>query len=317
MDKSNSDIASFMRRTADLLELHGENPFKVRSYRTASGTIEDLERSLADLARETGAAGLLELSGIGKGIAGQIVEFVETGTSAAYERLRDVVPESAVEILLVRGIGMKMGTILYKDFGIRDLDDLQRFAEGGGFEAIPGLGDKSIVRFVSAIADTVDAQDRVALADAERWAGDLVAELGAAHPDVEIVVAGEVRRRRSEVSGIDLLAVTAGDPSGVIASFLTLPSVEEPLVHAPSRAEATTRDGLRAVLYVAAPEAAGIALLRATGSPRHVRQLEERAQERGVSLGGADLDTEEEVYARLGLPFVPPERREGLDEVTG
>src|SRR6185369_3247696 len=103
MEKSNSDIAMFLRRTADLLELRGENPFKVRSYRTASATIEDLGTPAADLARDGGVAALQQLAGVGKNIAAHVHDFLETGTSPAYERLRVEAPESAADILSVRG----------------------------------------------------------------------------------------------------------------------------------------------------------------------------------------------------------------------
>src|SRR5262245_49815027 len=128
MEKSNSDIAIFLRRTADLLELRGENPFKVRSYRTASATIEDLETPDVQMGREGGAATLQQLPGVGKNIAAHIHDFLETGTSPAFERLRVEAPESAADLLLVRGIGLKMATTLYRDFGILDLEDLSRFA---------------------------------------------------------------------------------------------------------------------------------------------------------------------------------------------
>jgi DNA polymerase (family X) len=330
MDKSNSDIAMFLRRTADLMELHDENPFKVRSYRTASATVEDVASPLAEIASAGGAAELQKLPGVGKNIAAHILEYLETGTSAAFERLRDEIPESAADLLLVRGIGMKMATTLYRNFGILDLEDLARFAEGGGFEAIAGLGDKSIARLVNAVAAAVAATERVALADADRLADALASGLAAARSDAKVIVAGEVRRRRAEVTCVELLAVVADDAAGVGAALVALPLAAEPIVLTADRAEIATREGVRAALFVAAPRERVVALVRATGSRRHVRQLEERAEERGLALrrdglfdlrAGAEpepieLADEADLYARLGLAYVEPERREGLDEVT-
>jgi DNA polymerase (family 10) len=304
MDKSNSDIAIFLRRAADMLEIRGESDFKARAYRTAAATVEDVSASLAGIAREEGAKALQQLPGVGKSLAAQVAEFVETGTSSAFERLREEVPESVVEVLGVRGIGIKMATTLYQGFDVVDLEDLERFAEGGGFEAVPGLGDKTIERLVAAVRAAAKARPRVALDEAERRADALAARLVAARPDAEIVVAGEVRRRVARVAALDLLAVVdGGGPS--------LAYVLEPTLVAADRVE-TVVDGLRATVHVAPLEHRAVALVRATGSRRHVRQLEERASALGVALGG---ESEEEVYRRLGLAFIAPERREGTGEV--
>lgn len=323
MEKSNLDIAMFLRRLADMLEIQGENQFKVRAYRTASATVEDLQSSLAEMVAENGVSALQGLPGIGKSLATQIAEALETGTSSVFERLRRDVPETVSEVLAVRGIGMRMASTLYRDFDVVDLEDLARFAKGGGFEAIPGLGDKMIDKLVAGVRAAVKAQPHVALDEARRVAERLAAELAAAVPEAIVTIAGEVRRRRPEVASLDLLAVDR-DARTAVEAFASLPAVSRPVVLAPDRAEVETESGLRATLRVATAADRWGALVRATGSPRHVRQLEERARETGLTFDGnrlardgveVPLASEEDLYAALGLPYIAPEEREGTGEV--
>src|SRR5687768_5990168 len=116
MDKSNARIGEFFRRTADLLEIAGDNPFKTRSYRTAADTFDEMKESVARLARSGGAAQLQKIPGVGKSIAAQTVEFVETGTSTPFEHLRETVPETVADLLAVRGIGIKTAETLFRNF---------------------------------------------------------------------------------------------------------------------------------------------------------------------------------------------------------
>jgi DNA polymerase (family 10) len=223
--------------------------------------------------------------------------------------------------MAVRGVGPKMAATLHREFGILDLEDLRRFAEGRGFEAVPGLGDKSAARLVSAVAAASKELPRVPLAEAARTADALAAGLAAARPDAEVLVAGEVRRRCAAVARIDLLAVVAGDPTDACAAFARLGDAR---LRTAWRAVVATTIGLEAELHTAAPAARAVALVRATGSRRHVRQLEERAEEVGLALGrdglteGGErvpLGSEAELYARLGLQYVEPPDRDGVDEV--
>src|SRR3954464_10611134 len=118
MDKSNTAVTGFLRRVADLLEIRDQNPFKVRSYRTAAGTLEDLQQSVAEIAEEEGAAGLQKLPGVGKSISAQIVQFVETGTSDVFETIREETPATVLDLMRVRGVGIKLATRLHTEFGM-------------------------------------------------------------------------------------------------------------------------------------------------------------------------------------------------------
>lgn len=311
MEKSNSEIAAFLKRTADLMEIGEANPFKIRSYRTASETISELAEPVAEVLREGGASELQKLPGIGKSISAQIVDFLDRGTSEAFEQVRREVPESATELLAVRGIGIKMATRLYREFGVLDLEALHRFAEGGGFEAVAGLGDKTIARFLPAVERAWEEHRRVPIADAREIAERLSSEL---RDDVEVEsvdVVGEVRRGVEMVSAVELLAVVAVESERVTAAFATLPSAARPLVVAPDRAEIEVGDEVRAVLHVTSPERRWLDLALATGPRHHARELRDRVDELGLTADDVarDATSEEEVYARLDLPYAPPDER--------
>jgi DNA polymerase (family 10) len=148
----NSDVARMLDRIADLLEFKDENFFKVRSYRTASSAITDLDTPVANAVAAGGAVELQKIPGIGKGISAQIVEIVNTGTSAYFEELARDLPVSVLDLRRVSGIGLKTAQVLFADFGIKSLDELKVFAEGGGLLSVPGIGDKTVERIKRSIA---------------------------------------------------------------------------------------------------------------------------------------------------------------------
>src|SRR5918912_4287018 len=161
----NRDVAGVLERISDLLEFKDENPFKLRSYRVAAETIAEMQQPVAEIAAR-GAASLQELPGIGKSLSAQIIEIVQTGTSSFFEELKEEVPESVLELRRVSGIGLKTSQQLYRDFGIKSLDELKAFAEGGGLESVPGLGDKTAARIKSSLAHLASARGKVRLNEA-------------------------------------------------------------------------------------------------------------------------------------------------------
>jgi DNA polymerase (family 10) len=142
---SNNRVADVLDRIADLLEFKDDNPFKIRSYRLAAETIREMSQSVTERASR-GASALQEIEGIGKSISNQIIEIVRTGTSAYFESLKREIPETVLDLLRIRGVGMKTAQLLHRDFGISSLEDLKAFAEGGGLESVQGLGEKMIRR---------------------------------------------------------------------------------------------------------------------------------------------------------------------------
>ena len=140
---TNAGVARVLHRIADLLEFLDENPFKLRSYRLAAETVEEMPREVADLAARGGAAELRKIDGIGPSISAQILEILATGTSSQFETLKAEVPETVLDLRRIPGIGLKTAQILYREFGVKDLEDLNAFAEGDGLLSVRGLGEKT------------------------------------------------------------------------------------------------------------------------------------------------------------------------------
>ncbi|MEW6207159.1 MAG: helix-hairpin-helix domain-containing protein [Acidobacteriota bacterium] len=143
--EDNIRVADVLDRIADLLEFKDDNPFKVRSYRLAAGAVREMSQSVAEIAAR-GASALQEIEGVGKSISHQIVEIIRTGTSGYLESLKREIPETVLDLMRIRGVGIKTAQLLHRDFGISSLEDLKAFAEGGGLESVQGLGDKMIRR---------------------------------------------------------------------------------------------------------------------------------------------------------------------------
>lgn len=148
---SNEEVAAVFRRLADLMELCDDNPFKLRAFRNAAEVLEDLNTPLAEIVAVSGAAALRELPGIGAAISGKIIEILETGTCRAYEEIKREIPESVLDLLRVEGVGIRTAQLLYRQFKITTLDELAKFARGGGLQSVPRLGDKAQSRIAASV----------------------------------------------------------------------------------------------------------------------------------------------------------------------
>ena len=148
----NAEVARVLQQIADMLEFKNENPFKLRSYQMAAETVGSMGTPLTDLVARGGAGELQKIPGIGKTISAQIIEIIETGKSPYFEELTKDVPATVLNLRRVSGIGLKTAQLLYRDFGIKSLDELRSFAEGGGFVSVPGLGEKTTARIRASLA---------------------------------------------------------------------------------------------------------------------------------------------------------------------
>jgi DNA polymerase (family 10) len=155
----NHDVARVLHRIADLLEFQDEKSFKLRDYRIAAETIEEMRSSVTELSARGGATELQKIPGIGKSISTQVIEILRTGTSATFEALKREIPETVLDLRLVAGVGLKTAQLLYRDFGLTTLADFNAFAEGGGLHSVPGLGDKMIQRIQASLARLVSQSD--------------------------------------------------------------------------------------------------------------------------------------------------------------
>lgn len=340
----NADIARVFERIADLLEFKDENPFKTRSYRLASETIAEMSESLSEIAARGGAAELQKIPGIGKSISTQIVEITRTGTSGYFQELKEEVPETVLELRRVSGVGLKTSQLLYREFGIKSLDELKAFAEGGGLESVPGLGEKTAERIKKSLARIESERGMMRLNDALELARTIIDRLsgkknGAPTSGIRVECVGQIRRGREMVDSIDLLAT--GDRRTLLGEFAALPQIGEVKSVREDRIEAETKKGVSVVLHLAPGADFAAATVRTTGSIEHLRDLEAEAESRGLVFKGFKLasaegrsqkakgrkqkgiadgdsiqiESEEDFYNALGLSFIPPEVREGVGEV--
>ncbi len=306
---------------ADILEIKEENVFKIRAYRRAALNIEGLSRSVEELSREE----LLEIPGIGTELAAKIEEYLRTGQMHAFEKLKAEVPQGLLALLAVPGLGPKTARLLCEQLHVTNLEELEQAAREHRLAGIPGIRGKTEENILKGIDAVKRGKERQPLGKVLPVALDLVEELRKRAPVERIEIAGSLRRRKESAKDIDLVA-TAGDPERVMAGFVSLPQVEEVVMHGPTRSSVVIREGLQVDLRVVAPESFGAALAYLTGSKGHNIRLRDMAVKAGlklneygvfresddVRLGGKD---EEDVYRLLGLPFIPPELREDLGEV--
>jgi Histidinol phosphatase and related hydrolases of the PHP family len=309
----------------------------------AAETIAELEQPLAEIAARGGASALQEIPGIGKSISAQILEIIQTGTSSYFETLKEEVPETVLELRRVSGVGLKTSQLLYRDYGIKSLDELKSFADGGGLASVPGLGEKIINRIKSSLARIESERGKLRLNDAFELAQTIASALEEetesetdAQTKSRVEIVGQIRRGYEMVDAVELLA--AGNTESLARVFTGLQQLAEVKTVRANRVEAETKKGTAAVLHLAPRADFAAALVRTTGSPEHLRDLEAEAEARGLSfkkfkLGklksserarkgkpqpsddALEIVDEDDFYRALGLDFVPPELREGLGEV--
>ena len=321
MPVHNSEIARIFDHVADLLEIEGANPFRVRAYRNAARTISDLNRSLEDML-EAGKD-LSELPDIGKDLAGKIAEIVETGHLSLLDEIAKEVPEALVEVTAIPGIGPKRAHALFEELKVRSLDDLRKAAETGKIAAMSGFGKKTEAKILEELAKGALEEHRFRLATAEEFAGPLLAFLEGIEGVKRAVVAGSYRRRKETVGDLDIL-VTAENGAAVIERFTGYDEVAETVSKGKTRSTVILRSGLQVDLRVVPEVSYGAAMHYFTGSKAHNIACRKRAVDRGLKLNEYGLfkgkkrvggRTEEEVYDAVDLPWIPPVLRENRGEI--
>jgi DNA polymerase (family 10) len=321
----NAEIADQLDLLADLSEILAEEPFKVIAYRRAATRIRESPQSIAELALEGKAK---ELPGIGKTIETKAVEVVELGEMKALTKRRGLVPAGVVDFLHLPGVGPKTAARIWTELGVTTLDGLRAAAEEERLRALSGMGARSEEKILKALeAGAGEApEQRTPLGTALPAVRRVVDEL-AAHPSaIAVSEAGSVRRRRETVHDLDLVA-TSADPAALIAAFCGGTWVAEIVARGETKATVVGHDGLRFDLRVVPPECYGNVLQHFTGSKDHNIALREEAQRHGLSISEYGVtvvetgdvvthESESELYEYLGYAYVPPELREGADEIT-
>jgi DNA polymerase (family 10) len=318
----NFEIARLFYEMANLLEVRGESVFRVRAYQRGAQTLETLSEDVAVL----GARGALQtLPNIGKDLAAKIQEYLATGRIARLDALREGLAPTFLSLLEIRGLGPKTARALFEQLGIESIEQLEEACRSKRIVGVAGVRERTCENILKGIAQWRAGRTR-ALLPAARAVARLVAEALRARGGVErLEIAGSLRRMRESVKDVDIL-VTSTEPARVIDTLVRLPSVIEVTGRGETKASVRHQDGLAIDLRVVEPAAFGAALQYFTGSRAHNVRLRQLAIARGLKLSeygvfdettGARVAgaTEEDVYAALGLPWIPPELREDSGEL--
>lgn len=317
----NQQIAKVFAEIADLLEIKGENPFRIRAYRRAAQNVDGLPTDVGRMSEEE----LLAVPGIGKDLAGKVREFVATGTVAALEEIRKEVPGSLATLLSVPGLGPKTAKLLHDRLRVKDLDELERLARDHMLSKLPGIREKTEEHILKGIELLRRGRERQPIGRVLPLAEELIEELGKRAPVRELRLAGSLRRWKETVKDIDIVA-TSHDAGKVMSAFVRLPQVREVLQHGPTKSGIVIGEGLQVDLRVVKDASFGAALAYFTGSKAHNIRLREMAVRAGLKLNEYGVfrekdqkrlggEKEEDVYRILGLPFIPPELREDTGEI--
>ncbi|WP_437567731.1 DNA polymerase/3'-5' exonuclease PolX [Sorangium sp. So ce542] len=319
----NVDIARIFEEVADLLEIQDESPFRVRAYRTAARTLGALGEPVAGLVEREGAGALTALPGIGKDLAGKIVELLETGELPLLKELTATTPESLVEMMRIPSLGPKRARLLHDSLGIATVDELVEAARSGRLVGVRGFGEKLAATILDGCLKRRATAGRVRLADAEAQVEPLLRHLRAAREALAVEVAGSLRRRKETVGDVDIL-VSARHGEPVASRLLSYPEIKQVLAHGATKCSVVLRSGLQIDLRVVPPASYGAALHYFTGSKAHniaVRTLGVsrglKINEYGVFRGDRRIagQAEEDVFRAVGLPWIPPELREDAGEI--
>ncbi|MGG1943406.1 DNA polymerase/3'-5' exonuclease PolX [Trinickia sp. NRRL B-1857] len=321
MPLHNAEMASVFEQIADLLEIQGANPFRVRAYRNAARSVGEFGKSVPAMIEQN--EDVKRIAGIGDDLAAKLREIAATGTCELLTRLRAEMPAAITELLQVQGLGPKRVRALYDALHVQTIEQLREAAEQGLIRTVPGFGEKTQAHILERLEAHAHKSRRFALAFAERDALPLLAHLRTGKGVEQAVVAGSFRRRCETVGDLDILA-TARDGRAVIEHFVRYGEVRQVLARGDTRSSVVLASGMQVDLRVVEPESFGAALVYFTGSKAHNIAMRRIAQglrlkinEYGVFRGEDRIAgrTEESVYAAIGLDWVPPELRERHGEI--
>lgn len=321
MSIQNADIAAVFEEIADLLEIEGENAFRVRAYRNAARAMRGLGVEVHDMIAK--GENLTDLQDIGKDLAGKIREIAATGRCRTLDELRVKTPSAITALLKVPGLGPKRVHAIYHTLNIQTAEELARAARDGRIRELPRFGPRIEQAILDALSARIAELDRFPLADAGREGEALKRHLETVPGVEQVVIAGSYRRRKETVGDLDFIVV-AGDPTAVMDRFVSYDQVRDVLAKGGTRAAVRLKSGMQVDLRVVERASYGAALLYFTGSKAHNIALRRLAQKRklkineyGVFKGRRRIAgaTEESVYATLGLRWIPPEEREDAGEI--
>ena len=321
MPKTNEEVEELLGEWAELQQITGRDPYRVRAYEKAARSIGGYSKDL----RELDDKGILAIPNVGKNMLGRIREYLDTGTMHELEDLREMVPAGMRELLRIPGLGPKKAILVYEQLGVTNLAELATAAEANKLRDIKGLGAKTEESLLRGIRNYTAQEERIMVDQALQAADRIIATLSETCTFDEIAYAGSLRRMRETIGDIDIL-VAASEAEPIMDAFASMARVREVKAKGATKTTIVTRQGLQVDLRVVPYEAWGAALVYFTGSKAHNIKVREIAVKKGLKLSEYGLfhakdgsiiaaRTEEEVYEALGLPWIPPTMREDRGEV--
>lgn len=316
------EIADAFERIADLLELKGENPFRIRAYRRAALNLKNLTEEIEALSK---AGSLEEIPGIGKDLAAKIQEMLASGRLRYLDELQREVPASLSLLVNIPGVGPKTAKLLYDRFKVKSMEHLEELVKAGKLRTLPGFQQKKEENILRGIQLLKAGHERMSLGVAVALSEEILKSLKGVPEIKRISVAGSLRRRKETVRDIDIL-ITSTHPAKVMDRFIHLPLVGQVQAHGQTKSSIRTKQGVQVDLRVVEPDAFGAALVYFTGSKGHNIKIRSLANRRGLTVNEYGVfkqkgnkrmagREEEDVYQALGLRWMPPELREDLGEI--
>jgi DNA polymerase (family X) len=315
----NREIAKIFYEIADYLEMDGV-AFKPYAYRKAADSLEALEQDVAEMYEKGGIWALLKISGVGKGLARAIEEYLKTGKIRHYDQLKKKTPINLLEIISVEGMGPKRAKVLYQKLGIKNLKDLEKSAKAHKISKLFSFGEKTEKNILEGIAFLKRSKGRFLLGEILPKAKEVCEKLRGLS---EVEWAGSLRRMKETIGDVDFL-VASKNPSKVMDFFVKLPGIVKVWSKGGTKASVRTKDGFDMDIRVVPRKSYGSALQYFTGSKEHNIATRRIAMEKGLKLSEYGLfkgkkmivaETEEEIYKALGMEWMPPEMRENQGEI--
>ncbi|MFH2011140.1 MAG: DNA polymerase/3'-5' exonuclease PolX [Pseudomonadota bacterium] len=318
----NLEITKIFNNIADLLEIKGDNPFKIRAYRRAALNLESIAEDLAIISTR---GDLKEIPGIGKDLSQKIEEYLQTGCISYYEKLKEELPEGLLNIIAIQGVGPKKAKLFHEALGVTSIDQLQEMAKSHQLHGLPGIKLKTEENILRSIDFYKQGVERMTLNHAMTTSKRIIDQL-IEFPGIEqIDSAGSLRRRMETIGDIDIL-VSSSSPDKLMDKFVQLPEVKEILGKGTTKSSVLTQEGYHVDIRVVQKNQYGAALVYFTGSKAHNIRIREMAVKKGLKISEYGIfdeksgdriagENEEDIYRFLGIPFIPPELREDRGEI--
>jgi DNA polymerase (family 10) len=320
----NSEIAAVFHEISDLLYIHGGNPHRIRAFSRTARVVENLPQPAAQMIR----FGTLEkVPGIGSGSLRRIKDILRTGTCDEHLKLRRALPAGLRDMLDVKGLGPRTIRVIYQHLRIGTIDELEVAIRAGRVQKLPRIGQKTAEKLLKGIEDWRIRIGRVPWVDGKRWVDRLTAQLEDEPAVQRMMVGGSVRRGKATVGDLDIL-VGSDDPLRVVSKFLTLPEIDEVLVNGSGRASVRLHNRQQCDLRVLEPETFGAGMHYFTGSKLHniairtrgLKLFDRKISDKGIFVRDTEIriapgTDEADIFAAVGLPFIPPELRENTGEI--